>query len=200
MDPFNTPNTPDVAANESIPAALDVTLTIPMDQLLGAYTQRPGRYYSSDPDDYQEEPPVVLDAIGERVAQMLLARFESDARKAAKARIDALIQERMVAIVDEALNGEVQRTNEWGEKVGTPTTVRALAVKTANEWLNEPADRYNRDKGTRGQKYIAEAVDRALKEDLDGALKAARAEITQRLRDKAAEAIAATVASMGGVR
>lgn len=163
---------PTSTAREDIPAALDVTLSIPMDQLLGSYTQRPGRY-TSDPDDYQEEPPVVLDAIGERVAQMLLARFEADARKAAKAK---------------------------GEKVGDPTTVRALAIKTANEWLNEPTDRYNRDKGTRGQQYIAAAVDKALKEDLDGALKAARAEITQRLKDKAAEAIAATVASMGGVR
>lgn len=184
---------------EQIPAALDVTLSIPMDQLLGAYTQRPGRY-SSDPDDYQEEPPVVLDAIGERVAQLLLARFEADARKAAKVKIDALVQERMLAVVDEALNGDIQRTNEWGEKVGTPTTVRALAIKTANDWLSEPVDRFNHGKGTRGQQYIAAAVDKALKEDLDDALKAARAEITQRLRDKAAEAIAATVASMGGVR
>jgi hypothetical protein len=183
---------------EQIPAALDVTLSIPMAQLLGSYTQRPGPY-SSDPDDYQEEPPVVLDAIGERVAQMLLARFEADARKAVQSKLDAALRDRIDAIVTEALEGEFQPLNHYGEKSGSPTTVRGMAVKMASEWFEKEIGDYNR-RQKQGHKYIEQAVDKAMKEDLDAALRAARVQVTKRLQEKAAEAIAATIASMGGVR
>jgi hypothetical protein len=186
-----------MSEREEIPAALDVTLHIPMDQLLGAYTERVGRY-SGDPDDYQEPPAVVLDAIGERVAQLLLSQIEADARKLVQSKLDKILNERIASIADEALNEEFQPLNTYGERTGTPTTVRGLAVKIAQDWFTKEVGDYNR-RQTQGAKYITEAVDKALRADLDEALKAARVQITQRLKDKAAESMAATIASMGGV-
>lgn len=186
---------------ESIPAVLDVTLQVPMEALLAAYTERIPAY-SGDLDTYPADPPpAVRDAIGERVAQIIAAQImdadvRRDIRKAIQARVEAVVAD----AVGDAVTGEIRKTNEWGESVGPVTTMRDMIIKEAKDFLAKPADNYARDKGTKAQVLIRAEVDKAIKEDLDGALKAARAEVTALLKAKAADAIAATIAGMSGAR
>jgi hypothetical protein len=185
------------SAAQEIPANIDVTLTVPLDALLGAYTERVGRY-TGDPDDYQDPPAIVLDAIGERVAQMLFDKIGADARESVRTRLNATIVSRIEAIVDAALDGEFQPVNPYGEKSGKPTTVRGLVIKLTEEWFNKKTGDY-REQVTNGEKFIRAAVEKVIKEDLEAALGGARAQVTQRLKDRAAEAMAATIAKMSGV-
>jgi hypothetical protein len=185
---------------ETIPAVLDVTLSVPMDALLAAYTERIPAW-SGDPDEYDGPPPAVRDAIGERVAQIIAVQImDADVRRDIRKAITAQVEATVAAAVGEAVTGEIRKTNEWGESVGPVTTMRELIIKEAKDYLSKPNDRYDSKKGTRAHELIRAEVDKAIKADLDDALKAARAEVTQMLKAKAAEAIAATVAGMSGVR
>lgn len=178
-----------------IPASLDVTLSVPFDQLIHAYTQRPGPC-SGDPDDFEEAPPVVLDVIGERVAQILAKEQRDEVRELVRASLAASIRAQVEEVVRDAVTTSIQPTDPWGQpKSGAPTTLRELIAKEAHDWMHKETGDYNRRR-TMLQKYVGDEVDRAVKADLDEALKAARAEVTQQIKQKAAEAITATVTSI----
>lgn len=182
---------------ESIPAVLDVTLQVPIDTLLQAWTVQPGPWRG--PDDVDGPPPAVRDLIGERVAQLLFTSVEKDIRAEISTQVKAQIEARVREVIEEALNGEIQTTNEYGEPRGPKLSLRAMIVKSATEWFTKPTGDY-RNKSSQGADFIRKAVDQAIKEDLAQALKDAREQITEQIRQKAAEAIAATVAGMAGIR
>jgi uncharacterized membrane protein YheB (UPF0754 family) len=187
--------------NENIPAVLDVTLQVPMDALLAAYTERIPEW-SGNPDEYSDgPPPAVRDAIGERVAQIIAAQIlDADMRKDIRRAIQDKVLATVAEAVGDAVTGEIRQTNQWGEATGPVTTMRELIIQEAKDYLSKPVDNYNRDKGTKATVLIRAEVDKAIKEDLNEALKVARAEVTALLKSKAADAIAATVAGMGGLR
>lgn len=188
-----TAESPKVAA---VPATLDVTLQVPLDQLLASYTERVAPYRGGDDDD--PEPPRVLDAIGERVAQILADGQRKEVQSFVRETMAATIKAQVDTVVRDAMTTPVQRTNEYGQPKGAPTTLAELVVAEVHDWLTKEVGDYNR-RQTNLAKFVAAEVDKAIKEDLAGALKTARGEVTQRLRDKAAEALAATVASMARV-
>jgi hypothetical protein len=181
--------------NEEIPAVVDVTISVPIDKLLGSYTERLPRY-TGDPDDMTEPPDNVTQAITHHVALLIVNQIGKDVRKEVKSKIDSILREKLEAEVDKVLAGNVQRTTEWGEAVGTPKTLREMAIETSQKWLSEPTDRYNRDKGTRADVYIKKIVDEAISTDLREALNTARAQTTALLQQRAAEAMAETIAKM----
>lgn len=179
---------------EEVPAALNVTLQIPMDQLLRAYTERPGPYRGGDDDE--GPPPIVLDMIGERAAQILANEQRAEVRKMARERLRSAVEAQITAAVQETLASPIQRTDEFGAKRGEPTTLHALVMDETKKWLTKETGDYNR-RQTMLQKYVGAEVDKAIKADLDEALKQARAEVTARLKAQAAAAIADTIQRVG---
>lgn len=112
-----------------------------------------------------------------------------------KSRIDAFLKEEMQKIV----STEIIPVNIWGEREGTPTTIRASLAKRAHEFWNTKVDKDGRESGWSGEErskvlmktMMQEAFTVAVKENIDvivaqfkEALKADAAKVTAAHIDK----------------
>lgn len=114
------------------------------------------------------------------------------ARRVAAIR-DETIREQITPVITEAINAEIQQTNQWGEPTGKGrTTLRALIVERANEFFTRKLGDY-RDQRTAASQLVTDAVDRALKQELTSAIADEKAKVVAAVRAKAAELIATAV-------
>jgi hypothetical protein len=109
------------------------------------------------------------------------------------------IRARVVPLIEDALSKGFQQTNSYGEPTGKVTTLREVIVAEAQAYLTKPADSYGRDKGTVIQQFIRTEVAKAVKDELDEALKQARADVLGAVRSQAATLITQTITKMAGV-
>lgn len=104
------------------------------------------------------------------------------------------IREQIKPIVTKAIEGNIQKTDEWGQPVGNSTTLHALIVKEVNDYLKRKVDgSYRSDGKTVVQKFVEEAVDKVVKRELAEAIAEEKAKVVVAVRAKAAELIAAAV-------
>lgn len=99
-------------------------------------------------------------------------------------------------IITEALNGEINSTNSFGEvRAGTPKTLREMVIDEAKAWLAKPiGDSYARNRTTHFQKYLADTIDSAFKRELEKELNDAKALAKQNIASTAAIVIAEKIA------
>lgn len=132
----------------------DVNISLNLNDLFA----RPG-----DPDS---EPvdlnAVIRDAVVERAADKLLARFNASSLSGMADRVRAVrdekIGEHVSAQIEQAMAAPIQRTTRWNEPQGEPTTVRELVREKLEELLNTRPNRT----GSSGARNVAGNLDELL--------------------------------------
>jgi hypothetical protein len=105
---------------------------------------------------------------------------------------DEEIRAHVTGLLAEALNGDLRRTNSYGEPTGEPTTLRSMIGEEAKKALTRSTDGYNRGE-TVLQKLVREQVAQAMKTELSEAIKEERAKVVAAVRDKAGQIIAEAI-------
>jgi hypothetical protein len=88
-------------------------------------------------------------------------QLQKDIREKIDHQFKTRIEEKVKAMVEEAFDAPLQRTNNWGESKGEPVTVKELIGETLQKWLTGPKDR-NRSYSTAAGN-LQELVDDATK-------------------------------------
>ena len=109
-----------------------------------------------------------------------------------RAITDEEIRNHVTDAIRDALNGEIRRTNMYGEPQGEPTTLRALIGQEATKALGKDSGGYPH-RETVLQKLIREQVEAALKAELAEAIKEERAKVVAAVREQAGQLIAEAV-------
>ena len=146
---------------------------------------------------YNDEPQTVLDCIIREAGTQLLNQLERDARDGLRRTVKDITAEvirgRVTTLIDEALTEPLQRTNDYGEPIGPPTTLREQIMKIAREQLKPTGQRnsFATDKGidTALKTVTASVVGRELADEVA----AAKADLRGRLAASAAEALSAAI-------
>lgn len=161
------------------------------------------RRWSGDPEDPEPEPAqTIRDVIVERAASML-AHSSRDLNRKVQERAMQMVEEgmraRVDALIEETLTNPVRKTNDWGEPVGEPTTLRAMVLKEAQGWLtrqpSRDGSRYRSDDATKASaaELVQKTVDEVMSRELAEQVKAAKAEVQKRVQTTAAGVIAKAV-------
>lgn len=140
-----------------------------------------------------DDPVTLADVIADRAVRTLAYEDGRDLRRRIGEIRDEEIRELVKPIVLGAVDSAIQETNRWGEPTGKPTTLRELVIKEAKALLTQPADNYNRGKGTVLEVAVRNVVDRAIRAELDKVLAEEKAKVVALVQGKAAELIAEAV-------
>jgi hypothetical protein len=105
---------------------------------------------------------------------------------------DEEIRNHVTALIADALNGDLRRTNSYGEPTGEPTTLRSLIGEEAKTALTRSTDGYNRGETVIG-KLVREQVTQAMKAELAEAIKEERAKVVAAVHEQAGQIIAEAV-------
>lgn len=151
------------------------------------------RRVRDDDDGYYDGPMTLGEAVAREIAGELM-KDESypGLRQKVLSLREEEIREQLRPIVTGALEAPVQKTNSFGEPAGEPASLTSLIVKEAQSYLTRRADSYGTGQ-TIVQKFITEAVDRALKKELAEVVADEKAKVVAAVRAKAAELIATAV-------
>ena len=145
-------------------------------------------------DAYNGEPLTLLDCVVKETARILLGDTDHTTRSEIVKRVRDIrveeIREQVRPLIAEALAGELQRTNSFGEPTGQATTLREMVVAEAKRVLGSPTDRYSSNGQTFVQKLVAEEVGRVFEADLRDAMAAEKAKAVAAVRAKAADLLA----------
>lgn len=165
-----------------------ITITVDLPTLLTAANVVSG--YDDDDGD-----PVLAnefrDEIHEVIVNAVVGEFLRD--RDVKALVAKAVSEQVAEVLAATLDHSFQPMTRWGEKDGSPITLREALVKDAADqvrsWIKK-ADGY-RDSAY--QDFLKRTVDAAVQADLNGELKAAREGIRERVKAFAAEKLTADV-------
>lgn len=155
--------------------------------------------YSESDTGYTERQARTLgDLVAEKLADRIYAGLDHERRyelvKTASAERVKLIRERLVPQVEEALSGEIQRTNNYGEPNGQTTTMRELVIAEITRVINASGDRhYNGSEASLITRVVTAEVNRALTTELNAAFKAEKDKVVAVVRAQAAELVAGAV-------
>lgn len=182
------PNNPPLDVPNHNPVAAPI-LTVTWDTVIGS------RNVGWDPATGPESEPVALgDLVVNGLVDRLTAEIKSDAEpyrgavSVAREAIAAAAKDEATALVREALSGRIQRTDNWGDPQGEPTTLRDLIRGEIQAFLGEkpPRPGYNDTPGPFRQLLKVEVQD-ALAKELREEIRAARAQVAAAVRERAAE-------------
>ena len=154
-----------------------------------------GRTRPYDEDEVSEEI-TVLDAVIDRAAKDLLRDVSYDVKREITTAAGKAAKEQAAAAIIEVMAGPIQPTNHFGEPSGQPTSLRELVSAEVTAWLRKTPNRnsgaYERDQPPFVQ-WLREVVDKALREELKAPVAEAKKAAVDRVRDQAADLVAAAV-------
>ncbi|THA72532.1 hypothetical protein E6R60_26760 [Streptomyces sp. A0642] len=108
-----------------------------------------------------------------------------------------LIREKLGPMIDEALQGKLRKTNNYGEAVGPEITFREMVVEEVRKALNESPNNYGSQKGTTLQIAVRAEVKKAAASAVAEQLASMGDLIRQQVNEAMSEeAIAAAIASV----
>lgn len=168
-------------------------LTVTWDTVIGS------RHVGYDPDSGPEVEPVSL---GEMVVAGIVDRLTGDIKRDADSYRDAVREARdaaneavkaeAAALVKRALAEGVQRTNTWGEPQGEKVTLRDLILDEIRKYLDEKPPRPGYSERERPGGFVEllrHEVAAGMQRELAEEIKAARAQVAAKVRERAAELI-----------
>lgn len=88
-----------------------------------------------NPNVIQYDAEKMFDSIARIAAHKIVEQSRGDIRQAVQAEVRLTIQSSVGAIIEKAVNEPIQQHNSYGEKVGEPTTLKALIGKAAEAYL-----------------------------------------------------------------
>lgn len=147
------------------------------------------------------DPITLADAIVSAAVAKLTHEDEwRDTYGALKKRVAQIRDEEIRALVkaeiETAMAEPVQETNQWGEALGKPTTLRALMVAEAEKFFTEKrgTDNYNREpRMTGAERVVAQLVQAELVKEMAAIFAAEKAKVTEAVQGRAAELLAQAV-------
>lgn len=182
-----------MTTTEEFATTADVTVSVDLTTLLRA-SRLVGYDYNDQPVHSDSLRTEIIAAAARQVTGQVL---DVELKKA----IGEEIQRQVAAGVQAALDAEVRPTNEWGEPKGEAKTLRQALTDQAAEQVRKWMKAGDRHSGNEFEKFLQREVDQAVRADLNGALKDARAEVKARIEARAAEAIAeAATAAVRGMK
>jgi uncharacterized membrane protein YheB (UPF0754 family) len=136
----------------------------------------------------------VADLICQQALAKLAKRPEWDTLKdRVRVITDEQIREHVTGLIADALNGDLRRTNTYGEPSGEPTTLRTLIAEEAKRTLTQLTDNYRGPRETVIGKLVREEVEKAMKAELVEAIAAEKTKVVTAVREKAGQLIAEAV-------
>ena len=127
------------------------------------------------------------------VAQATLEPYHADLKHRVETIRDEEIRKAVAPSIAAALDTPFRRTNSYGEPQGAEITMREAIIQATHQVMNERADSYNRDKGSKLEVMIREHVQAGFKAEIADAVKAARNAVAEQLGDFVADAVAEAV-------
>lgn len=110
-----------------------------------------------------------------------------------RSQIGAAVATQVAEVLAATLDQSFQPMNQWGERDGSPMTLREKLVKDAAEqvrsWMGKSSGYRSNDNDY--ATFLKRTVDQAVTADLNGELKAAREGIRERVKAFAAEKLTA---------
>ncbi|MFC7450518.1 hypothetical protein [Rhodococcus daqingensis] len=177
----------------AIDSQITVTLTIGLDTIVSTEHE-----YDRDGGYQGQREVTLLEAVAERIARQLTkdAREQID-YAGVRRRVDDAITEMVSVKLADFTEREIVPTDSYGNPKGPARTIAEEIVTAAAGWCNQPSGEYGRG-GTRLQKIIREEIDRQFTKELKGAIDEAKATVTAKVRDHAAQLLADTLTAAGG--
>lgn len=147
------------------------------------------------------EPLSIEDAIIEAAARGLVAQSQYDLTSEVRSKVREIMEEEIRTaiqpLVMTALERTFQPTDHMGNPKGEPTTLAEMIAASAEKLLRQPTgERIGQRAQTLLDKVIDEHVNKALTKELAVAIGEAKAEVLAAVKDKGAEVLATTIASM----
>jgi len=151
-----------------------------------------GTRYDNDGD---QVPMTLADKVAARIAADLRKdQSYGDLRREVLQLRTEEVRRQLEPIVAEAISGELVQTNQFGDPMGKPTTLRELILKEVGAYLKRQHESGYRSTGqTVVQKFVQDAVDTVIKKELAEAIVEEKAKVVAAVRAAAADLIADAV-------
>lgn len=176
----------DTSANEPL-----ITMSLTADTVVGhRYVE-----HHSDHGDWSEEVPLTLAGmVVERVMEELRPMIQTELKQAIQKLVSEELKkqagERALTIIEEALHGDIQQFNSYGEPMRTTTTLKQLIADSAKEWMNGGRNSYG---GSPLQKMVTEAVGSAFRNEMKAEADKARATLRKEMSAAGAKLLAEAI-------
>ena len=108
----------------------------------------------------------MFDAIVRIAAHQIVEQSRGDIRKAVHDEVRATIQSSVGAIIEKTVNEPIQQHNNYGEKVGEPTTLKALIGKAAESYLGTKVN----ERGETGYQANQSRLDFIVKKNVEATI------------------------------
>jgi len=148
-----------------------------------------------EPADLDGDPVNVRTAMRNAVVQAaatkLIAGFNHEELHELRQEVhrvrSELVRERLVAEVTAAMDLAIQRTTQWGDPIGDPTTVRELIRMELEAFLSGTSTARKIDSYDKSPQNLRELINLVARDTMHGELgkqvRTARAEIDKRVRE-----------------
>jgi hypothetical protein len=156
--------------------------------------------YNYEGEEYEQTGPANLrKGLAAEVAKVLAPQLRSEMVEVVREVANEVAHERVAAVVDEVMAGEIRKTNSWGEPTGEPVTLREILVAEVKTALERKVDTHGRPAGYSrdGMPYVdyvaRTAAAEAIKGELAPAVKDAVAEVKSKVTSIVSEHLAAQI-------
>lgn len=171
-------------------APMKVTVELDLDNAMG---------YEYDEDGEVVGRRDLAGTIVELASGQLLRSIDKGTRRVLTDRVaaitDQMIREQVSPLVAAALIRTTKRTNSFGEPIGDEQTLSDLIAAEAQKQLTQSTGDYNR-RQTLVQKYIADEVTVKIRHELDEAMRAAKAQVADAVKQQGAALLTETIQRM----
>ena len=114
----------------------------------------------------QYDAEKMFDSIARIAAHQIVEQSRGDIRQAVQDEVRLTIQSSVGAIIEQAVNEPIQQHNSYGEKVGEPTTLKALIGKAAEGYLGAKVN----ERGETGYSANQTRLDYIVKKNVEATL------------------------------
>ena len=108
----------------------------------------------------------MYDSIARIAAHQIVEQSRGDIRKAVQDEVQATIRASVGEIIEKAVNEPIQQHNHYGEKVGEPTTLKALIGKAAESYLGTKVN----ERGETGYQANQSRLDFIVKKNVEATI------------------------------
>lgn len=153
--------------------------------------------YGYDEDGYagKQSTGTIADLVAAKIVEKVAAdetRWRPLTRHVTEIRTE-VIREMIRPQIEQALSEPFRKTNGYGEPAGEPVTLRTLIVAEVRKAMAEPADSYNRAKGSFVDQLVRNEVRAAFAAEVADAVKQARTAVAAEIGQHVASAVQAAM-------
>ena len=185
------------------PSGTEPLLTVTWDTVIGSRMTDSGTY--DCPPDY--EPVSLGGEVISALADRLYHQVQADADRIRRSALERLaeeveqmrtaaVTEEVTRIVRETLASEIQQTDNYGRPRGEPKVLIDLIREDVQAYLDERVPRQgygDRERPGGFRSLLKHEVDEALTKELRETIRAARADVAAKVKDRAAEIVGSVV-------